>query len=763
MDNPFFEAVVISSDAATYSVQVAPRINTANVTMQGIVLSHVITQYLGFKQAVLPSINSTVLCYKLSPFICYIIGIVPAVSFGQVPCASRTVLKAGDTRQDEQNTLGYGEAVDKQVYAGSNRPTDVVEGEHVISNELGVLMGLIQEIAFLKGSDLAQVQCILFDDLVRVISHNYEHMTSMGLFKITHDGKSLNLEAGYTHLPNEALGTPQVEETTTPTFEYSANYEFDDSKNFFEFKDKETIKEIERLKIFLGRLGDFLRIQLTRPDPTATRYLDGKKISEKFDRGLFDLHIGNDGGAHFRSIKEVFIEKVNWIKVPHRILPPEHPKGDVGADVEFTEKKLFQWDEQFKEGDNPFLYFLQLADYGAYLNEKLGYENFRKHEKDFSINDSHSKETPFSDIDKNDKETPVNYRLAVSGLYLMENGGVVLKDAFGSAIVMEGGNIYLQPAKDLVAQPLRNFIAKIGRIFSLSAKKQIDISSTEEGLRIKTEKAQHYYSDKSGIILEANPEEEVEHTPTDKAIETIGGIIFKSKKGIYEFCETKLSRIKEKLLTYANDIHTKARFTFLNESEGPMTNYSKTSLVNVSDGLQSVFAKSSLQLAGNSSTLIGKKDAPIPFTYDTNSPYVDILKGAVSDVTDQIDAVKELVEKTPQEKAPIYTEDDTIDELKFRYLDSDTYELKDQDVIPQAYAQQFFTLTDSSVLTGWAEKEVNNTLPYPGKDKFETFFVTSAINNLKEEEKQLVCKDTDELKDSSTLEKKSLTEYQVYA
>ena len=405
-----FTATVLSSDTASFNVQVAPvatptQSHSQISKLQAVPLSTAISGLLGFKECVLPRVGSLVLCFSVSTTLCYIVGTIPDVDVGN-QFASRTILKAGDGNNDAQNVVNYATSSLTNILYNVNRPTDLVEGEYVLANEFGVLMGLFQGLATLKGSDLAQIQCFLFDDLVRVISHNFEHLTSMGRLKISHDGSALNAEYTLTHQPKEALGSAQVSSSEySPQFENVGTHTVDDKQDFFELKNGDFSEAISRLKVFVGKLGDFIKIVLSSPQEGQVNKMDGSTPST--ETGLADFFLGTDGKIHVRSIAEIFIEKTNWIKVPQRIREVEDPSGDFS--VTYDDKELFTWDDAATINGNPFLYFLQLRDYALYTQEKLGYGNFRKHTKDFFIDEDAPPD--LNSIDQVDPNTPIETRV----------------------------------------------------------------------------------------------------------------------------------------------------------------------------------------------------------------------------------------------------------------------------------------------------------------------------------------------------------------
>jgi hypothetical protein len=735
-----FTAMVITSNAGSGAVTVVREFfgsspgGDMGLMVQGTVISSVMSSFLGFKESTLPQPGNRVLCLSESATNCFILGVIPDQTLGEISLPSRAMLGAGNALGDKANRVGH-EKNTIQIF-DVRRPTDVVDGEHVISNEFGVLLGLYQQLANLKASELAQVQCFLLDDLVRIISHNFQHYTALGEYNIYHDGKRLMAEFGATHKPAESYGSPAVEndEGNEKVFEETGEHSADDEKDLYKISTDERIKAIERFKLFLGSVGDFLHLFVVKPDSEEIRILDPDKTPEKPDTGLCDLHIGTDGGMHIRSVKEVFIEKTNWIRVPLRKAAPDDPNGDDAENLDYDKKEKFEFEDSYRYKENPFNYSLQIRDYVAYVNEKLGYQNFKKHEKDFYVNDDISKEKSLKEIEKIDKETDLNlkdYSLRTAGIYLMPNGGITIRDAWNSAIVMEGGNVYIQPAKDLVAQPLRNTIVKGGGNISVACKKHIDLSSSEEGVRIKSEKSQYLYSNKGGFVIESNGEEDSAGTPdpAEKAIENIGGIVLKSKLSIYSYADKNVvSYAKEHLLLQSLD-----NLDII--SDNVLTTYGKQSIytfaddniISYSGNTNAVISDGSAIFAGADSTALGQEDQNLGVMYDKNSKFIDILKGAipVSDFTSQLQKAKD--SKDNVLKQTVFQEEAKFDSLKFKFLSSDQYGNLDprEDGLPATLAQQDDLLTRLYTLKEWTEKEVNESLPYPGKDLFENFYYSS--------------------------------------
>ena len=375
-----------------------------------------------------------------------------------------------------------------------------------------------------------------------------------------------------------------------------------------------------------------------------------------------------------------------------------------------------------------------MRDYVAYVNEKLNYQNFKKHEKDFYVNDDIGLEKNLKRLSKLDAETDLNleqYALRTAGVYLMPNGGITIRDAWNSAIVMEGGNIYLQPAKDMVTQPLRNHITKVGGSISMACKRHMDLSSSDEGVRIKSEKAQYFYSDSGGIILESNSILDTPGSPDPEkaAVEYVGGIVLKSKLGIYSYAEKDIvNYAKERFLLQSLkglDIVSDEGLTVYGKTATSI--YSDQNLAMYAGGQLYGIAERSAIFAGAAATILGQEDQKLGVMYDKKSFFVDIISGLfpVSQFTDQLEDIlsskKDLLANT------IFEKSENLDKLNFKFLSSAQYGVlsSEEDGIPITMAQQDDLLTDVYNLQEWEEKEVNDTMPYPGKDLFDSFYYST--------------------------------------
>ena len=734
-----FYATVIGVDPTTYHVTIAPQGTSQLQKMQARILSSILCNALGFKLSYLPTIGSTVFCYSTSTNECLIIGMVPMADTGTIsPFTTRTVIGAGDGLKSEVHRQHYGEDLNKTILNNLRRPTDILQGELAISNEFGVLIGLFQQFATLKASELSQIQCFLLDDLVRIISHNFQHYHAMGQLSISHDGTGLNLESGLTHDPKEALGVPQLEQEKVfpPPFKHNGVSTVDDKTDYYEQSIDERAAAVERLKIFVGRLGDFVNLMLVVP-ADETRVLDGEQPN-KFDSGVLQLKASLDGLFVLRSAKGVVIEKTNWIRVPHRIRTTEDPSGDDGSLSPTTKSQDFKFDNTYRAADQPFLYYLQLRDYLSYIQEGCGYRHFTDKPKDFALNADITLERPLTALTYVDPLTGASYMKRTSSVVLMPNGGVSMRDAWSSSINMEGGNIYIQPAKDLVLQPMRHLIGKIGGHTSLASRKDIALSSTDGGFQLNTDGVQYLYSKNGGIVLhtDATALTDDGYAPTEEApVTRCSGVVLKAPNGgVYANASMNYQKFERSSVLEApiNTLLATKQLLVLSDSVlellGDQTLLSATGSLNC-------YSKNRAMLIGETQTWIGR-EGQIFGVVTLNGKPAGAVEGLMKEdpANNFFQKMNDLVDKYDNLIANdlVYglVTKEAFDGLLFRYQPSKVYGNRDGCALPQTLTQQedrsFNGLHNLAV---WAERVENKTYPYPGAEAAEGL-VGRQLNNL---------------------------------
>jgi hypothetical protein len=731
----FWEGTVVSVDPGTNIVIVAPDGENNVNQVSCLALSSTISAALGFNETVLPTVGTRVRCGGRGGG-AVMFGAIPYIESQGDPSSAvlpnKAILGAKEALHDNVHSLGYLSHLTKSAVTNSNLPTDVTQGEKVIGNEFGVMLGLFKLLATLKASELAQVQCHFLDDLVRIVSHNFQHYTGLGELKVFHDGKGMHLEMGATHSPSESMGVGSttndsgiIETTPDKDTEFSQFYKMSDDQ----------LTMLERMKLFVGKLGDFVNFMIVNPSEEQ-HALNGKPLTTP-DTGLLQIKAGLDGSLVVRSVNGIYLEKTNWIRVPQRIRTPEDPQGDDGSKLDYQIKEAYQFEEKYTYRNIAFLYYLQLRDYLAYINEEVGYKNFKTHVKDFNINDLRSKELSLDSITYVDSETGVKYKRTKSWVSLMNNGGISLADAWGSAISMEGGNIYIQPAKDLIVQPNRNLIAKVGGSVSIAVKKEIDLSSTEGGMRVKTHNAQHLYSKEGGIILQTDAplftDSFVKYPDTDMVTRT-AGIIMKAPKGIIASHGYQVyQNATESLLSKGKQVTLdSSQLTRVRSSNDLLIG--GTSIQIVSKANTTCYSDGFLSLIGMNSTLVGKANQTFGLAKFMGSgiPVTGLLDPANNNDKSFFEKLQNFSDESNKfQSASVisaFKEDKLFTDLKFQFPPTKLYSLDNSDIIPQTLSQQNEIIVGSNNLQNWVESSINSSYPYPGNDNVNSYVTIKSLN-----------------------------------
>lgn len=754
-----FTGIVSSSNPGTYDC-IVTQIDRQDISRQkrAVVASSVFAGIFGFKDSCFPQTGSKVLVIQpAGSSTWYIIGTIPEPDSAGINRYLRTETKTGVNNTNELGVFKDGKNPATLLNYNANRPTDVCAGEYVQSNELGVMLGLYQAMATLKASELAQVQCHFFDNIVRIVSHNFEQFHCMGGLKITHDGKRLALEAGFTDSLDESLGVPEVSEEATEPIHIKESHTADDKEDLY--KTASELLPIERLKVWIGGLNNLLDIFACIPSEERQVY------GETGTPSLGTLHasIRKDGGLHVRSLKEIFLEKTNWIRVPKRIRSAEDPEGDDTSTIEYEEKVTFTFDDGFLVSDSPNLYALQLQDYLEYVIQGLPYKDYEKHPKDFVVPAYF--EDPASNIGDEQQVTPretVTYLKVRSGIYLMPNGGITIRDAWGSAITMEGGDISISPAKDLVLQPLRNLIGLIGKFLALNVRSNIEINSTEGSIRSKAKLLHHFFSKESGIILQSDSEEQDSFSPDNLSVsEKFSGIALKAKNAIGFLAKNLGLYSKEKLLLRSDqNLNIQSVLETTCHSAGSTTVSAGGTLQVATDGALNCVAAGQAIFKGASS-IFGNESENIAMTLEVIAPQNggqctisrQQWSGSGTTPTQPINnAARDITLPSLSSVAS----PDLLDSIKFLFLSTEDYGLSDEDYIQQSYAQQLSDVVAMSTpMIAWSETAIEGTFPFPGN--IRTFYATAQITNIDGD----LIPNVDSLSNSSTIVLSSIDIYKV--
>ena len=276
-----------------------------------------------------------------------------------------------------------------------------------------------------------------------------------------------------------------------------------------------------------GDIGDpgkpydsLLKSEEIQPEctPGATKLTD-HKVKPVY--GLHEDNVGLDGRRFIASAKGIVLSKRTLLPFPQRIKRPEDEKGDnaetnykagskfgsgpdhkITGDIETTDE---EWPNMQRAA--------AVLDLHGYLFNYAGIHPFYWHAKDYKTweqsdlsdegyADANQKVPQFSDLQGSmylKQPTPKKWNIdhryneqdfyeAESFVSLLEDGSVVIGDGYGAEIRMAGGCLTLSAPGDVWLKSGRHTQIWSGADCIFRAHDGVDISTTKQSVRIKSEK-----------------------------------------------------------------------------------------------------------------------------------------------------------------------------------------------------------------------------------------------------------------------------------
>ena len=287
-----------------------------------------IASMLGFTQTTMPPVGSQVLVVY-APGQSYVISGVGANVVDNPEAFS--VPASGDVSMEVINDPAYGvrRVDDERVISGGYTPgKDVLPGEKEYSNNMGVWLRLLINMAQLSAGELAKVEVGLMNDMVRIVDNYFAHHNVGGDKLIwAVDGKCVE-EDHFTGYGFEAEGKlKEHEELVTCSSNVVDTNSIEDPVNATGRWRKST---------YIGFLGDMIHTWVSDPAATLSNYAEGAARA-----GKYRCWVGADGMLMVQAVGGVHIQ------VTPRVLIPEvhHNWND----------PEFKIEEAFKNLDKNFL------------------------------------------------------------------------------------------------------------------------------------------------------------------------------------------------------------------------------------------------------------------------------------------------------------------------------------------------------------------------------------------------------------------------
>ncbi len=446
----------------------------------------------------------------------------------------------------------------------AGRPIDGLPnaGEWGAVTETGLLVFLDSFMFQARVDEETGLWLFYHDQLTRLGGHNLELRSSVSHREEYDDQGELNTKQGFCPYYSESLGvlaygtgnnlsrSYTLEQTQGSNPEY-ANLEpvQDDQQPFYRFMN------------FNGYLGQGKHEFLCLPPLAASQSQVNQYSIEQNFIGVYASSVAMDGSVNLRSAKKIVITKRPSIPVPKEMIRPEDQRGD--NNTNYKAAGMLGTGPAHKIIDGPVLNGSETAPRNevttAVIEDTISFSDWERlhpfyyHSRDWYLYDEGASNTigtvsvpVFGNLQCNQDlavPTPVNLyvdeRYKTANYYpnesiftMLDDGGIVISDGWGSEIIMTGGNIKFSAAGDIWMQPGKNFNVWAGWDIINKAYNSVDVTTTRRDIRIK---AQHDLlmlagnDDCGGVLIESRatcPMFDVNEIGEDM---TLSGITMKAK------------------------------------------------------------------------------------------------------------------------------------------------------------------------------------------------------------------------------------------
>lgn len=506
---PLVRGVVVRSGLGSYDCEVEIR---TNVTVVCSMLAPMVNDLTGVSQACMPVPGSSVLVYVeraglqgITTGRGVILGVLPDNGVSGLSTKGESGAKSaedldypegGVTRDTESgpDAIARDVTYSGRDYYQNGRIRDLVPGEYALTSHAGagVVIGALS--TTIKGSELASVRCSALDDQVRITSGHFRHIHAAGSDEIFKDAGFITVESSVTMYAPERLGVKSWDASPfncspVPSAGSTARHSGIEPQ-----VKAQTSKK--RLYRYSGYLGDIVNVFVANPDPAKDTE---DMLSSSNDQGLYHAHVDASGRMQVRSAGGIMLERYDRIPIPKRNRYAWDPAGDKDGGSGVKDKPGYKLDKE-----HPMSVGLILGDMAAWWNQQA-YARFRQFDKDFTVPDQQHMTCPDDEYDKlgNGKEDFKEYDTRHSYISLTPNGGIVLRDAWGSEIIMADGRITFNAAANIEIRSGSSVVVLGGDDVVAKAYNSVDISATNKDVRIKADGNLQMVSMKRGVLVQS--------------------------------------------------------------------------------------------------------------------------------------------------------------------------------------------------------------------------------------------------------------------
>ena len=521
------------------------------------------------------------------------------------------------------------------------RATDVYPGEFAKINQhnCGIKGGLFSTTLLGGGASL---RMSALTNGARLTCDSYKRISLLGNMNEFHNGRYLSSERDVAIYQEERLGGKNVEEKVWT----------EDSKAPVS-GENQTIRP--RIKDLSGYFGNLSSKFCLRPDP-AEGGIRVQGSGAPKEAGVSRETIDPSGQYRLSAAGMIVLERTGRIPVPVRKCYPT----DKDHDIKSTPEALTPF--QHNETD-PCYRQLELFDRQAYdlKTQYARVDGLGTDEPDYTV-PQEEEVKPLEDMydpqftgSETVKLKKFDERRA--GVYIGEDGSIILRDAWGSEIVMLAGNVTISCAGNVMMLPGKTQLTIAGDDIVQKAQNSVDIHASEHDVRLSAAKNMEIVgggdeqSHSGGVIIESRGSGAMPWDGKDAGeTASLSGITLKTNKQAVVVDGQHLvmrSRQSTRIVSGDKDVDGEvgigAKFVRLRAK----TN----ALISTGDGGNVIVGSSSVTVSGKSVALAGEKSAGVfrkseyavpVMWYDTGSAIAEeadsVCSKATEDLADESEA-----------------------------------------------------------------------------------------------------------------------------
>jgi len=406
----------------------------------------------------------------------------PSVIYATIPAAN------ADAKNAKSRSLVWGPDADEAIGLSdlfSDAAEDLLEGETEITNLFGVAMEFLTTMIRMHAGDRASVECHLINDMVRLISSQYRHVSGLGEELIFDHGRPTR-ERTWSSYRHEVLG---VLKTRDPLAALKGD-EVDRDKVA---EARVTAMGRSRFLELLGYAGDFIHQFVQDPPATMIRMMEesspGADDGAKSGAGKSWIHQNSDGSIIMQSVADIRFERVCRIPVPVRFGNHEDPEITKNREYEKLDeagRRLLKL-PSFTEADRGSVFQLayHIRSYSRWLSRVHSFARVLQLSSEYKVPTEAGSPVPSwtnGEKDKSDENAGTVYYETYSCMTMTRDGSIVMHDGYGGSVVMSNGNIQISASRHLDLECAGDMRLVAGGSIFMKALRNIEISATGGGL-----------------------------------------------------------------------------------------------------------------------------------------------------------------------------------------------------------------------------------------------------------------------------------------